>query len=90
MPGQVVNSSRDSGAPLLTAIALSLIPAFCAVIVVGFYSINFTSLGNVTLRLERVLSMQGRVLALWWVAFLGTTPLGGSLIGAIGQHAGSC
>ena len=73
---------------LLTAIAPTLTLAFCALIVVGFFSINFTSLGNVTLQLESAPTMQGRVMALWSVAFLGTTPIGGPIIGAIGEHIG--
>jgi MFS family permease len=32
--------------------------------------------------------MRGRVMALWTVAFLGSTPIGGPLIGAIGEHVG--
>ena len=88
-PGTLVISACLFGlSVLLTAVAPSLVLAFCALIVVGFFSINFTSLGNVTLQLESAPSMQGRVMALWSVAFLGTTPIGGPLIGAIGEHAG--
>jgi MFS family permease len=32
--------------------------------------------------------MRGRVMALWTVAFLGTTPIGAPTIGFIGQHVG--
>ncbi len=73
---------------LLSAIAPTLTLAFCALVIVGFFSINFTSLGNVTLQLESAPTMQGRVMALWSVAFLGTTPIGGPIIGAIGEHIG--
>lgn len=84
----VISASLFGLSVLLTAIAPSLTLAFCALIIVGFFSINFTSLGNVTLQLESAPTMQGRVMALWSVAFLGTTPIGGPLIGAIGEHAG--
>ena len=30
--------------------------------------------------------MRGRVLALWAIAFAGTTPIGGPIIGAIADH----
>ena len=33
--------------------------------------------------------MQGRVMALYSVAFFGTTPIGGPIQGWIGQHAGA-
>lgn len=62
--------------------------AFRALIVVGFYSINFTSLGTITLSLESNPPIQGRVMARGSVALPDTTPIGGPLIGAIGEHAG--
>jgi len=74
---------------LLVAIAPGLLLAVAAMVVVGFFSINFTSLGNVTLQMESSAEMQGRVMALWTVAFLGTTPIGGPLVGVIGEHAGA-
>ena len=32
--------------------------------------------------------MRGRVMSLWAVAFLGTTPLGGPIAGYVSEHAG--
>ena len=32
-------------------------------------------------------TMRGRVMALWAVAFLGTTPIGGPIVGYVAQHA---
>jgi MFS family permease len=74
---------------LLVAIAPSLALAIAAMVIVGFFSINFTSLGNVTLQTESRQDMQGRVMALWSVAVLGTTPIGGPIVGAIGEHFGA-
>ena len=74
---------------LMTALSPTIAVAFLAMIVVGFFSINFTSLGNATLQLESSPQMRGRVMALWFVAFLGTTPIGGPLIGWISEHAGA-
>ncbi len=74
---------------LLVAAAPSLILAAVAMVVVGFFSINFTSLGNVTLQMESSPEMQGRVMALWVTAFLGTTPIGGPIVGWIGENAGA-
>jgi MFS family permease len=73
----------------LVAIAPSLTLAVGAMLIVGFFSINFQSLGNVALQLESRPDMQGRVMALYTVAFLGTTPIGGPLQGWIGEHAGA-
>ena len=74
---------------LLTALAPNLYAALAALLVVGYFSISFTTMGNSTLQLSAAPAMRGRVMALWTVAFLGTTPIGGPLIGAIGEHAGA-
>ncbi|HET8521764.1 MAG TPA: MFS transporter [Thermomicrobiales bacterium] len=74
---------------LLTAIAPNLPLALLALVLVGFFSINFTSLANVTLQLESAPDMRGRVMALWTMASIGSTPFGGPIIGWIGQLAGA-
>jgi len=71
---------------LVAAIAPNLVLALLAMVLVGFFSINFLSLGNTTLQLESEPQMRGRVMALWAVAFLGSTPIGGPIIGWIGQY----
>lgn len=55
---------------------------------VGGASVTFLSLGNTTLQLEADPAMRGRVMALWSVAFLGTTPIGSPLIGVVGDDIG--
>lgn len=72
-----------------TALAPTLEVAVLTLLVVGFFSISFTTLGNSTLQLNSEASMRGRIMALWTVAFLGTTPIGGPIIGTIGEHAGA-
>ena len=76
-------------AVLGTAAAPTLNTAALGMVVVGFTSIQFTALGNVTLQTASAPQMQGRVMALWTVGFLGTTPIGGPLMGFIGQEAGA-
>lgn len=71
---------------LLTTIAPNLPLAMAGLVLVGILSINFTTLGNVILQLESAPEMRGRVMALWAVAFLGSTPIGGPIIGWIGEH----
>ncbi|HEU0163967.1 MAG TPA: MFS transporter [Thermomicrobiales bacterium] len=71
------------------SLAPTLIFAVAAFVVVGFFSINFTSLANSTLQMHTIPAMQGRVMALWSIAFLGTTPIGGPIMGFVGQHAGA-
>lgn len=88
-PEMLVRASLLFGVVILAAaVAPNLALAIGALVLVGIFSINFLSLGNTTLQLESVAEMRGRVMALWAVAFLGSTPVGGPIIGWIGQHAG--
>lgn len=57
-------------------------------VLIGAASISFLALGNATLQLATDSAMRGRVMALWGVAFLGSTPIGGPIIGWIGEHVG--
>ncbi len=88
-PEMLVRASLLFGVVILaSAAAPNLALAIGALVLVGIFSINFLSLGNTTLQLESTGEMRGRVMALWAVAFLGSTPVGGPIIGWIGQHAG--
>lgn len=84
----VISAAAFGTTILLAALAPTLSLAVVALLAVGFCSINFTSLGNTTLQLESDPAMRGRVMGLWTVAFMGTTPVGGPVIGIIGQTAG--
>jgi MFS family permease len=75
-------------AVLLTALAPTLTLALVALLGVGYFSIQFTAQANATLQIESEPSMRGRVMALWAMAFLGSTPVGGPIIGAIAEHIG--
>lgn len=85
----VISAALFGGSVFLVAFAPTFNTAVIAMVVVGFFSINFTSLGNVTIQLASRQDMQGRVMSFWSIAFLGTTPIGGPLMGAVGEHAGA-
>jgi MFS family permease len=72
-------------AVLAPALAIELI----AMAFVGFASVSFLSMANSTLQLSTDPQMRGRVMALWAVAFMGSTPIGGPLIGWITSTAGA-
>jgi MFS family permease len=57
--------------------------AYVALLFVGWASVSFIAIGNSTIQLSSEPSMRGRAIALWQVAFQGTTPVGGPAIGAI-------
>jgi MFS family permease len=63
--------------------------AFLALALVGYCSVSFLSMANSTLQLSTEPQMRGRVMALWSVAFLGSTPIGGPAIGFITAAAGA-
>jgi MFS family permease len=80
----------------ITLTAATLAPtlgvALVTLALVGACSIAFMSTGNSTLQLTAAPEMRGRVMALWFVAFQGSTPIGGPIVGAtmalIGPRAG--
>ncbi len=71
-----------AGAPLLFL-------EYLALAAVGWASVSFIARGNSTLQLSAAPSMRGRVMALWAIAFQGTTPVGGPLIGLVVAGAGA-
>jgi predicted MFS family arabinose efflux permease len=75
-------------ATLASSLALEL----GALALAGAGSIMFMSTGNATLQLTADPSMRGRVMSLWFVAFQGSTPIGGPAVGlimaALGPRAG--
>ena len=72
---------------LLGAVALAPTLATAAVLIVfmGAASIGFIATANASLQLGAEPAMRGRVMALYAMAFLGTTPIGAPLVGAIAQ-----
>ncbi len=71
------------------ALAPNLPSEYALLLFVGYGSVSFNSVAQTTLQLAAVPSMRGRVMALWSVAWLGSTPIGGPIIGWIGQSFGS-
>lgn len=85
----VVATGGLFGAALLAAaVAPGLRLEIAALAAAGGASVAFMAYGNTTLQLAADPSMRGRVMALWTVAFLGTTPIGGPVVGYVAQHAG--
>jgi len=72
---------------LLGAVALAPTLGLTAALLVlmGGASIGFIATANASLQLQADPSMRGRVMALYAMAFLGSTPIGAPLMGAIAQ-----
>lgn len=88
-PVVTVAAAAFGVATLLLAVMPTVYAAGAALLLVGAASIWFLSTGNATLQMTAEPQMRGRVMALWAVAFLGTTPVGGPLIGWVSQQAGA-
>jgi MFS family permease len=69
----------------VAAIAPSLWTELVVLLFVGYGSITFNSYAKTTLQLAARPEMRGRVMALWGLAWQGSTPIGGPLVGWIAQ-----
>ena len=74
---------------LAAAAAPSLALELVAMVFVGYGSISFNSLAKTTLQLAAKPTMRGRVMAMWALSWLGSTPVGGPIVGWVGQVAGA-
>jgi len=82
-------SAAFACAVALAASAPDLGAELGALALVGAASIAFMSSGNSTLQLTAEPEMRGRVMSLWFVAFQGSTPIGGPAVGALMAIAGA-
>jgi MFS family permease len=73
--------------------ALALAPnqpvAFVIGLFMGVTSISFMTASTAIVQLTSTPSMRGRVLALQAMVFLGSTPIGGPIVGTISQRFGA-
>ncbi|HLO31622.1 MAG TPA: MFS transporter [Anaerolineales bacterium] len=67
----------------------SLLLTGAVMVLVGIFSINFSSLGNSLLQLESSPQMRGRVMSFWSIAFLGSTTIGAPVVGWFAEVAGA-
>lgn len=73
---------------IVTSLMPTLTLATVGMVFVGFFMINQGTLANTMIQLESDPHMRGRVMSLWSMAIQGSTPIGGPIIGVIGQYAG--
>jgi MFS family permease len=73
---------------LLVSIAPTLPIAMLAMVPVGFGAMCFMITGNTLLQTNAVPQARGRVMALYGIVFLGSTPFGAPIAGWLGQALG--
>ncbi|MBI5456872.1 MFS transporter [Candidatus Kaiserbacteria bacterium] len=89
-PRQFLISGFLFGASIIgTSLAPTLPIAIIGMVFIGIFATNVTSIGNTMIQLESIPQMRGRVMALWEIAMIGSTPIGGPIIGWIGQNIGA-
>jgi MFS family permease len=71
------------------AIAPNQAVAFPLGVLVGLFSIGFLTASTAIVQIAAAPEMRGRVLALQAMVFLGSTPIGGPIVGAIADHFGA-
>jgi MFS family permease len=85
----IVWASYGFGASmLLLAVTPNVAFTYPIGILVGFTSIAFMTTSTAIVQLRSDPSMRGRVLALQAMVFLGSTPIGGPILGYVSQHFG--
>ena len=84
----VVSALAFGGGLLLAAAAPTLDTEAISLALTGAASVTFASSVNSSLQLRVRPSMRGRVMALYSVVFLGSSPIGGPLMGWISGAAG--
>jgi len=89
LPPLVLAATAFGVALLLACVSPSLPVELLALALAGAASIAFMSTGNSTLQLTAAPTMRGRVMSLWFVAFQGSTPIGGPVVGWVMATAGA-
>ena len=77
------------GAAMVAAgVAPTVGVAFFVLAVIGFASMVFMATGNSMMQVGSAPSMRGRVMSIYAMVFLGSTPIGGPLMGWLSEWAG--
>jgi MFS family permease len=88
-PRLVTGAALGFGVLALVAAAAPTLPVAIALLVpLGAASVTFAAGINSMLQLAAAPEMRGRVMALYAIVFLGSTPIGGPLVGWLSQTAG--
>lgn len=73
---------------VVSAVVPTLLGEYVLMVLLGTTSITFMATCNSTCQLTSVPEMRGRVMALYGLVFLGSTPIGGPIVGWIDQAFG--
>jgi predicted MFS family arabinose efflux permease len=88
MRGLGIYAMLVGGAMVLVSVAPTLPLAMVAMVPVGFAAMCFMITGNTMLQVNAAPQARGRVMALYGMVFLGSTPFGAPIAGWLGQTIG--
>ncbi|HEX4830980.1 MAG TPA: MFS transporter [Trebonia sp.] len=89
-PRVILAGAAGFGLAQLAAALMPGMPAFLlALVVMGFVNLLFQAMANAFVQLSVEPELRGRVMGLYMLVFMGGTPLGAPLIGAITSHFGA-
>lgn len=88
---RVLFSAAAVFALLLVAVGLtSWLPLFCVLLALtGMAGVSFNSMGNASVQLATDPVLRGRVMSLYFLVLMGSTPIGSLLVGWITEHWGA-
>ena len=72
---------------ILVAVMPTIVLVFAMMPIVGAASVAMISLSNATLQLNSDPKLRGRVMSLFSMALIGSSPIGGPIVGWIGEHS---
>ena len=89
-PRRLAGFAALFGGLLVVEAAMPTLPlAYVAMLPLGVAGMLFAITANSTLQLTSRPDMRGRVMALYGMVFLGSTPIGAPIVGWVAQHVGS-
>ena len=66
-----------------------MIPFAVLLVLIGFISVTFNTLGNSSVQLASTPELRGRVMSLYMLVFMGGTPIGSLIVGWITEQWGA-
>jgi MFS family permease len=74
---------------ILAGVAPTITTEYVVMVAVGYTVVAFNSIAKSQLQLRSSSEMRGRVMSIWTLCWVGTTPIGGPLLGLIADHLGA-
>ncbi|WP_454226265.1 MFS transporter [Propioniciclava flava] len=89
-PARMITMSASFAAGLIVLSLIGWLPAFMVVLVIaGLAGVSFNTMANASVQIEADPAVRGRVMSLYFVVMMGTTPLGSLFTGWVTDSYGA-